>query len=471
MNGLRRGFAWSALANITITGSAALLTFILPFYLNPTDYGVWQYYALLVLWLGYGTLGVADGWFTRYAGMQYWELPGYSLRWHTLFVAGATSTLTLVFLALASLVPALKGSFRYDMLVLALIGSVFFLPRSVLFFALQGGRRYAATFGVVLVERLALVLGGVFIALGLSSRGEDLALFDIGGKALGLMTILVMSGALIRQKSPYGVLKKAHESPTPRSEIALTLRVGLPIALAAIASIAVYGVPRLIIEFTLGLDTFASVSLAVSLSLFLVGLFGSLGIVIFPELRAAKAYRVRRIAHDLEWTLVLLAGPALALAWPMSWAIRTYLPDYSLAADCLWPLYAALFAEARARFISSNILRLSEQQGYVLVANILAVALASLGTWVMSRFFADAVAAMYCILAAILTRGVMLDVRVGRVLQESLTRTKSLATTLPVVFVLLSFLPNAVGVPAYILVLSLVITATRTQLRTATPAR
>lgn len=466
MNSLRRGLLWSALANLTITGSAALLTFVLPFYLDPFEYGVWQYYALLVLWLGYGTLGIADGWFSRFAGQRFEDLPGYSLRWHTLYVGGLAFSLVLASITLGLFAPGLASSFRYEMLVLALAGSAFFLPRSVVFFALQGSRRYGTTFAVVLAERFALVLGGILIAFGVGAGGKDLALLDIGGKVLGLILILALSHRLLRQKAPLPLGSDQEPDTRPRlrphAEVALSWRIGLPIALAAIASIAVYGIPRLIVEFALGLDIFANVSLAVSLSLFLVGLFGSLGIVIFPEFRSVSTPQVQAFSQRLERVLLLLIGPALLLAFPMAWAIRSFLSEYSLAADCLWPLYAALFAEARVRFISTNLLRLRGRQTYVLLANVVAVVIASVGTWIASVYLEDAVWAMYCILAAVLARSVMLDAQVSRELQTSFTLGKAAINAVPLIFVLSSLLPAVIGVPVYLLGLTLAISTSQT---------
>lgn len=398
----RADAAWALMANLAITGTAGLLVLALPFWLTPQEYGSWQLYLTLSLWLSFVTFGIPEGAFVRYAGRPDTQWPRSALGAQTVLLAAVFA----VILALACLPVVLPGglgpeSMPYRMLLAALLSALVFVPRTLLATLLQAQRRFKAFAAVVLVERVGLVaLTAVAVWAGVTDPWK-LAGADIVAKLAGLGLVVVLMAMLFRRR-PASVAEV-------RQDAGASMRIGMALVVANLAGIALHTIPRLAIERGWGLATFGHVALAFSAAMSMMVLFNALSAVSFPDLAGAPDGEVRERYLQARRRLAPWLAISLLTAFPIMAAVEHLLPDYADAARYLGWLYPVLVFEAKAKVISANYLKRIGAERTLLAVNVSAVGLslvlAALGTY----WLHDLRVVMFSLVAVVALRGAVAD--------------------------------------------------------------
>lgn len=403
------GARWVVLANLTITATAGLLVLLLPFVLSPEEYGAWQLYLTLALWLSYATFGLPEGAFVRLAGRDVRDWPVAALGTQVVLLGAVF----LVVLAVAA-VPALLGragggdDVLYRMLLAALVSALVFVPRTMVVTLLQAQRRFAAFAATVFVERIGLVLlTGLALAIGWTSP-VLLAGLDVVAKVAGLVLAVVLARSLLR-----GIPAPAGEV---RADVRASASIGLPLVLVNLAGIALHTVPRLAVERGWGVGTFGHVALAFSASMTMLVLFNALSLASYPDLATAPDDTVRARYLATRRRLAPYLGLSLLTAFPLMILVERLLPEYADAALYLGWLYPALLFEAKARTMTTNYAKRIGAQRALLAATLVALAVGAV--WVLVGLLRhDLLVVMLALVGGVAVRGVLADAVLARRLQ------------------------------------------------------
>ncbi|MDU0348859.1 hypothetical protein [Actinomyces sp. MRS3W] len=425
---LTKGLSWVLVGNVLYMLSAALLTLVLPRIISVADYGLWQLYQLYVMYFGYVTFGYTDGVYLRLGGRRYADMPGprLSAGLIRLLLADLAAWIGLVVWVWAVSPEPQRGL----ILVLAGVGAVFYVSRTLVTVILQiAGRARAFALGTV-VERLVTFVG-VGGALLVGAREVIVfIIFDVLGKLIGLVVaVLIARGVFL---SPPDFSWEATR------EFFADCGAGMFVLVSNLAAALITFVVRWAVESHWGLEMFAQVSLAFQFTTMFMVLVNSVSISVYPQLsnldrtHYAGAYATLRARFVTP--LVLMLG----LYFPLAWVLRAWLPRYGQAIFFLALLFPLSVYETKSRGLSVVFLKVLRRERLMAVINVACLGLAVVGTWWTVYTWGSVTAAVFLIAVVSAVRSIASEVLINRligvpILADTLTELLVCAVFLAVV--------------------------------------
>lgn len=397
------GLTWVMTANAVYLGASASLTLLLPRFINPYEFGLWQLYQLFALYLGYVTLGYTDGLNLRLAGRR---LPTLS---PTQLSSGLVYLLVidaLLFLSMASMWMAVFPGEASRLFVWAAIGAIIYVPRTVVTIVFQSTlnvKRYAI---VLVLERVVLVLlVAAIIALG-DVSASGLVAADVTAKLTSLLCSLALGRSVFLARPRI-----------TKPLVTLFLRdcgAGFFVLVANVSAMLINGGVRLIIVDGWGVIAFGQVSLAFQFaSLFMVAV-NSVAISALPNLKRLPEHEYGSTYEYMRQRLVTPLIASLVLCFPLVALIKWWLPAYTAAAYYTALLYPIVVYEAMNRGLTGVFMKALRLERTLMTVNICALVVA-LTTAVLGTYVWDSLTiTVFAILLALGVRAFLGEIVVSR---------------------------------------------------------
>ena len=425
---LTRGLPWVLVGNVLYMASAALLTLVLPRIISVADYGLWQLYQLYAMYFGYVTFGYTDGVYLRLGGRRWADMPGprLSAGLIRLFALDLLACIGLVAWVWAAAPPQQRGL----ILVLAGLGALFYVPRTLVTVVLQiAGRARAFALGTV-VERMVTFVGvGGALLFGVRAVIVFIV-FDVLGKALGLVIAVLIARGVF--------LARPDLSWQAAREFFIDCGAGMFVLVSNLAAALITFVVRWAVEDRWGIEMFAQVSLAFQFTTMFMVLVNSVSISVYPQLsnldRAHYADAYATLRSRFVTPLVLMLG----LYFPLAWVLGLWLPNYGQAIFFLALLFPLSVYETKSRGLSVVFLKVMRRERLMAVINLACLGLAVVGTWWTVYLWGSVTAAVFLIAMVSAVRSIASEVLINRligvpILADTLTELLVCAVFLGVV--------------------------------------
>lgn len=396
--GLFSGVPWVLLGTAVYMLSMAGLTFFLPRFVSPEEFGLWQLYQFYALYLGYLTFGYSDGVLLRLAGRPRRDFPARELR---VGIASLAAT-ELVFFGGMVLILGLSTSFLEDgILVLAVVGIVFYIPRVLITFLHQAAGDARMVACTTLIERLVL-LGGFFLFVLLPGLGLPFLLAaDVAGKVVGFaFSLWTMRDVLLHRPAPTAATLR---------RFLQDCRDGAFVVLSNLSAIALNGATRAVVGAVFGTVVFGQLSLALQVSTVLLVVINAVAVAVFPNVKRLGAEGLMQAYRALRITLVGPAALAVVTCWPLAWLLGRWIPDYALAIDLMVFLFPVGYFEIKSRGVLAVLLKSLRRERAMFWINLVA-ALAGAGlAYAMASVTEDVVLTMAPFVLVIALRTIALE--------------------------------------------------------------
>lgn len=405
------GVPWVLVGNAVYMLSMAGLTFLLPRFVSPAEFGQWQLYQFYALYLGYVTFGYSDGLLLRLAGRP---RTSYSSKELTVgFFALALSEL-LLFGAVLGVLGLTSDLLADGLLPLAVLGVLFFIPRVLVTFILQAAAEARAVALTTLVERVVLLAGfGVFLLV--PGAGLGLLLWaDVAGKAVGFAFALWLVRGLVLDVS-------ARPHRTLLARFLEDCRDGAFVALSNLTAIGLNGVTRAIVAAAFGTVAFGQLSLALQVSTVLLVVINSVAAAVFPNVQRAGKERYGQVYRTLTTTLAGPAALSLAAVWPLAWVLRWWIPDYDLAISLMIMLFPVGYFEVKSRGVLAVLMKSLRRERAMFAINLGSAVVGAAGTIVATRAGADIQTVLLPFVLTLALRTLLMEVVVSRALGVGMT--------------------------------------------------
>lgn len=299
--------------------ASALTSFLVPKILGTVEYGYWQLFVFYASYVGFFALGSIDGLYLIRGGQSRSEIDRsdvVSQYW-----------LSVCYVALISLLIGLVG------------GLVFF----------EGKRAEVIAFTSVyaVVTHMASSIGTILQAMNETKAYSRSVMIDRGSFVFLILlplfwqidcfeayaTLYIVAKFACLAYCLYEVRDFRHSKLLPLPEacrsIITSIRVGIKLTFANVASMLVLGVARALIDQAWGIEAFGRVSFSLSLVNFFISFVSQASLVLFPALRQgtdeekSSFYRIVRDALEVAFPLVYL------LYFPISCLVSLWLPQYA----------------------------------------------------------------------------------------------------------------------------------------------
>lgn len=361
----------SNLVSLFVSAGAIVL---LPGILSVADFGYFQFYLLVASLAGFLHLGWADGVYLALGGARSDVLRSAEARSDWLRYA-STQIVVSILLALVvwSIVPSGDRLFVW----LAGAASVGLANlRVYIYMACQAVglvSRYAL---FVLLDRIVFVLVAVAL-LGWSPLGFMGVIYaDLAGRLVSLGVALCsssLSGPWLRSERRPECLAVEH------------IRVGLPLMVANFAGQLILGSTRFMVDASMGIESFAALSFALSLASLGAALTSALGVPLFPRLRRLNEDEIRATYGIIRPRLGQVSL-TVTLTFPVIVAgVTMFLPKYTHSIDLLAVLFPVVLYEAQVAIVYAPYLKALDRPVRLLLSNTVGVVL-SVGLGVVACF-------------------------------------------------------------------------------------
>lgn len=369
-----RRVAGNAAAAFAAQGVALLVsmvtTLVVPKVLGVEEFGYWQLFVFYASYVGFFHLGLNDGVYLLNGGRTRADIDVRDVNGQMLmgFCVQSLPALAIVIFAFLGE----SGAERSFVLVSV---APYMLAKNTacylgyLFQALDETRAWSAS---CVIERVAFVVPMLLLIV---LRVEDFRFYVAAYLVATFIQLayLIWHGRVLlaRGSAPLGA--------SFHSAIG-SVRVGIKLMLANIASMLVLGVARASIDAAWGIEAFGQLSLTLSMVNFFLSFVTQAAMVLFPALRQVSGEGLRRF-FALSRDLLSLLMPAVYLVYfPIAWLLAAWLPQYADSLIYLPYLLPICVFESKMSICCATYYKVARKEGEMLRLNVAVSIIGAIGS-------------------------------------------------------------------------------------------
>lgn len=398
---LASNFSVALIAQVITLLTSFITALVVPKILGVTEYGYWQLFVFYSNYIGFFYFGLNDGVYLIHGGeaRDRIDKKGIASQFQLMTIAHLIFALAIIVVTMMS-EPNPDREFVICATAVYLLINCGYGYLGYVFQAMNETKLYS----------FATVINGITFLVPILAllvfRFDSFRLYII----LSVISRILATAYCIWKGKDLAFVKPFK----PKKTIALALRsmkVGICLMLANIASMLILGVSRFVIDIVWGIDQFGQLSFSLSIANFFIIFFSQLAMVLFPALRQANAEDVRSIFMGSRSALGLFL-PAAYLLYPFIIAlVLAWLPQYAEGLSFLALMLPVCVFDGKMRIVGTTYLNVLRKERTLLLINVVTVALSSAGVlygaYVMSSMYAVVIApviaiAIRCVIAEII---------------------------------------------------------------------
>lgn len=415
---------------------STIVTFLVPKVLNVENFGYWQLFVFYSTYVGFFMLGLNDGCYLLNGGKRRDEIDKTSV--NSQFIVGLVFELAIgTVLVLVVLGSSISSSRSF---VLYCIGAFIPLRCSAAFLgyvfqAINETRLYSVS---CIIERLTFLIVVIILLL---LRIESFHFYVL---AFCFSTLCQFVYCCFNGKD---ILHSGMLPIRPAIEHSLSsVRVGIKLMLANIASSLIIGIARASIDATWGISSFGQLSLSLSLCNFFLAFVSQFAMVLFPALRQSKSEEIRSVTTYSRDFLTFFMPIVYLLQFPMFFICSMWLPQYVQGLGYLSLVLPICVFDSKTNLCGFTYFKVARMEGHMLAVNIVTVFLSALGVAVGIAVFRSVDAVILSVVVCIIGRSFYCERLINKKLQLS-SKIMVLVgeLTITVVFIVSHYFLNTVA--------------------------
>ncbi len=413
--------------------------------LGELNYGYYQWF---ILFFGYGSflqLGLAQGIYLREGGKNYDDLNKSLL--------GAQFKIMLLFVTFCIFIYCLSVYFAVQdinkrIAMFAAGGASFFsVIQTYCYHIMRASNRIKNIAIASIINRmLFLICAVILIILKVNTFQLYVYAYCLSVVVESLINVYNVKDIIFTKTLP---IKQTFK------EIRINISAGISILLATLVSNLIVSAGKFTVESFWSMESFAQISLALSLTSAALSLIAAVDTVLFPTLRQLDKGSIKKIYSYLSVVLSALMFFVLLFYYPITLFFDFWLPAYSASIKYLAYLFPLLIFEGRYVFLVLTYLQVERKEKFVFLVNITALVLSVLLCLISAVFIKKMEFVALSLLIAEGVRTVMGEIYVQKTLKINLAKDIMEYLLLSVLFIAAStlikgFLGMGVYLAAYI---------------------
>ncbi|WP_035764668.1 lipopolysaccharide biosynthesis protein [Butyrivibrio sp. NC2002] len=319
MKSFKRNLIIAFFAQFISVLTSITISLLLPKILGVTQYSYFQLMIFGISYIGLLHFGLSDGVYLKFGGEEYEKL-NYNmlsfcfwsmLTW--LVVIGLLSNLALsMIIDDAVRIYVWRSVFLYGLFA----NEAWFL--GYIFQATNNTIRYSIS--IMIFKLIVLGIYLFFIMNGQNDLRQYIQVY-VFAQLLSLIYCVIYG-----QKIVFGLgnIKKEYIK-----ELFDNCRVGINLTISNISNTFILGIGRIIVDKKWSLESFGKVSLAISLTNFIMQFMQQVSMVLFPALRRASEQKLLEIYEALNNTVGIVICGMYIFYFPIELVLGKWLPQYS----------------------------------------------------------------------------------------------------------------------------------------------
>lgn len=373
------------------------VSLLVPKALGVEEYGYWQLFIFYASYVGFGHLGLNDGVYLINGGTKRCDIDKKSVNSQMVL-----SFSFQIIIALAILIMVYTGYVGPQRSFVITFTAIYMIIQNTanylgfLFQAMDETRLYSWS---CIIERIGFA---VPMAVLLLCRVTSFQLYVI---AYCFSSVLQLIYCLWHARD---FLVSGLESPRAALAQAMqSVRVGIKLMLANIASQLILGVARFIIDSVWGIETFGELSLSLSLVNFFLAFISQASMVLFPALRQSDANDQQRFFTTLRDSMSLLFPVIYVLYFPICWFIGAWLPAYAASLVYFAYLMPVCVFDSKMDISCTTMFKVRREETTLFVINVITTTVSAIGSAIGAYVLSSINIVIACATIAIIARSVV----------------------------------------------------------------
>ena len=406
--------------------SSLLMTLFVPRILGVEHFSFWQLFIFYSGYSGFFHLGLNDGIYLKIGGYNYKELD------HSLL--GSQFRLIMLFQAFITLLIVGSAYFlladlnRSFVLTTAALYMLIFNAKGFLSFVLQGVNQIKIHAIAVMVDRVFFILAVLIGIIASVESFKFLIYFFMLSKVLALIYCVYHTKEIFFAKQLNFALAL--------KETVLSIRIGIVLMIANIASLVILGSGRFIIDNVWGLTTFGKISLSLSLVGFFLLFIRQISMVLFPTLRQSSSEA--QLKFYLRARNILSLGlPILFILYlPISRLLVWWLPQYTESFRYLILLLPICLYDGKMQMLCMTYFKVLREEAFLLRINIITAVFSIVLGFVSAFVIREMSAVVISMVLSIAFRSVISEIYLAKLMSQRVVKDLVQESMIVVIFVL-----------------------------------
>lgn len=384
-----------------------LTALFVPKVLGVTDYGYWQFFLLVISYVGICHCGINDGVYLLYGGKNRENINKSEIK--SQFIVGLTLEVILAVVGIAYTLyctrdPQRLFCFALSAIYMILINATYFWG-----FVFQATDETKIFSYSAIAERVAFLAFICALLLLNVKQFEYYVFATIVSMAIQLICCLLFAKSYLASE----VLPLA----VALGLVNRSMRIGIKLTIANIASTLILGIGRMVIDYRWGIEAFGKLSFSLSLVTFFLALVSQASMVLFPALKKCSEAELRSFADRLRDFMELVFPLVYILFYPISAVLGYWLPEYESSLLYLPLLLPICVFESKADILCYTVFKALRKESALLQINILTLLISGISAFVMGFVFQSIYGVIASMAISIIIRSCIAEVRVSKLLR------------------------------------------------------
>lgn len=348
---------------------SCLTSLLVPKILGVEEFGYWQLFIFYASYVGFFHFGLNDGVYLVHGGEGRDQIDKSSV--NSQFLIGSIFQLVLCVLIIGFVMGIDLGQQRNFVLICTAYYMVVKNASNYLGYVFQSMNETKLYSFSCILERIAFLLP---LAALLIARAQSFTWFVLAYCASGTLQLLF---CLWHARDFFGSGLLA-PNEAARESLA-SVRIGIKLMIANIASQLILGVARFIIDALWGIKTFGELSLSLSMVNFVFSFVSQAAMVLFPALRQGSKDEVGKFFYAVRNFMDLVFPTVYLFYFPGVWLLSMWLPQYANSFIFFAYLLPICVFDGKMSIACTTCFKVEREEALLLKINIVTTCFSAIG--------------------------------------------------------------------------------------------
>lgn len=348
---------------------SCLTSLLVPKILGVEEFGYWQLFIFYASYVGFFHFGLNDGVYLVHGGEGRDQIDKRSV--NSQFLIGSIFQLVLCVLIIGFVMGIDLGQQRNFVLICTAYYMVVKNASNYLGYVFQSMNETKLYSFSCILERIAFLLP---LAALLIARAQSFTWFVLAYCASGTLQLLF---CLWHARDFFGSGLLA-PNEAARESLA-SVRIGIKLMIANIASQLILGVARFIIDALWGIKTFGELSLSLSMVNFVFSFVSQAAMVLFPALRQGSKDEVGKFFYAVRNFMDLVFPVVYLFYFPGVWLLSMWLPQYANSFIFFAYLLPICVFDGKMSIACTTCFKVEREEALLLKINIVTTCFSAIG--------------------------------------------------------------------------------------------
>lgn len=404
LRALAKNASIAFLAQGVAMGVSVITTLLVPKVLGVEQYGYWQLFIFYSSYVGFCHLGLNDGVYLVNGGLTRDKVDRRSIS--SQLLVETVWQIALSVTLLIALWTSDLGPERSFVLSCTAMYMVVKNAASYLGYMFQAMNETVLYSGSCILERLSfLVPMAALLVLRVDSFAPYVTAYLVAG-------VMQLAFCLWFARD---ILAAGLNSPRVAiQESCVSVKIGIRLMLANIASQLILGVARFVIDLAWGIETFGQLSLSLSMVNFFLAFVTQASMVLFPALRQSSDREQIKFYCAARDGMATLFPAVYLLYWPIRWIIGLWLPQYADSLAFFVYLLPICVFDSKMNVSCTTLFKVRREEATLFSVNVTTMILSGLGTLLGAYVFESVYAVIAAVTIAIVGRSAASEIILTR---------------------------------------------------------